>query len=150
MSVCAFCGQVSRTFSGVVTLAVFNMSKPRVLSMRPQGSLRPSDIREILVIKSDHIGDFLLSLPAASIIRQSFPNARISLLCGSWSQDLALKSELFDRVVYVDIFAEVTVDSTRKCWPHTTFLSSILHRSTDQFGIAISSRSCLGAPEGRI
>jgi ADP-heptose:LPS heptosyltransferase len=84
--------------------------EPRVLSMRPQGSLRPSDIREILVIKSDHIGDFLLSLPAASIIRQSFPNARITLLCGSWNQGLALKSELFDRVVCVDIFAEVTAE----------------------------------------
>jgi ADP-heptose:LPS heptosyltransferase len=84
--------------------------EPRVLSMGLQGSLRPSDIREILVIKSDHIGDFLLSLPAASIIRQSFPNARITLLCGSWNQDLALKSELFDRVVCVDIFAEVTAE----------------------------------------
>jgi heptosyltransferase-3 len=81
---------------------------PQVLSMGPRASLRLSDIRQILVVKSDHIGDFFLSLPAASIIRRSFPNARITLLCGSWNKDLALTSELFDRVVCADIFAEVT------------------------------------------
>jgi heptosyltransferase-2 len=81
---------------------------PQVLSTGPRASLRLSDIRQILVVKSDHIGDFFLSLPAASIIRQSFPKARITLLCGSWNKDLASKSELFDRVVCADIFAEVT------------------------------------------
>jgi ADP-heptose:LPS heptosyltransferase len=84
--------------------------EPQVLSTSTRLPLRPTDIREILVVKSDHIGDFFLSLPAASIIRQSFPNAHITLLCGSWNRDLAVKSELFDRVVCSDIFAEVSAD----------------------------------------
>jgi ADP-heptose:LPS heptosyltransferase len=91
--------------------------EPQVLSTGPRASLRRSDIREILIVKSDHIGDFLLSLPAASIIRQSFPNARITLLCSSWINDLALKSELFDRVVCADIFAEVAAEPSPRFDP---------------------------------
>ena len=61
----------------------------------------------MLVIKTDHIGDFLLSLPAFSILRQGFPDARITFLCGAWIRDFAVESGLFDRVVCANIFSEV-------------------------------------------
>lgn len=85
---------------------------PQVQSM-PRGlPLRHGDAKEILIIKTDHIGDFLLSLPAFSILRKGFPSARITLLCGSWIKDFALQSELFDRVVCANISSEVSSERT--------------------------------------
>lgn len=81
---------------------------PQVLSTRSRPSLNHEEVREILIIKCDHVGDFILFLPAAAILRKGFPTARITLLCGSWNKELALGSQLFDRVVCVDIFSEVS------------------------------------------
>jgi ADP-heptose:LPS heptosyltransferase len=65
-------------------------------------------VEEILVIKCDHVGDFVLSLPALSLLRKGFQDARITLLCGPWNKDLAERTGLFDRVVCIEIFFELS------------------------------------------
>jgi ADP-heptose:LPS heptosyltransferase/GT2 family glycosyltransferase len=40
----------------------------------------PADIRSILAVKLDHIGDFVTAIPALQRLRQDFPRARLSLL----------------------------------------------------------------------
>ncbi len=48
-----------------------------------------SDIRKILAVKLDHIGDFLTALPALHALRTQFPHAAIDLLVPSASAALA-------------------------------------------------------------
>jgi ADP-heptose:LPS heptosyltransferase len=83
----------------------------RVVIVEPSKPCCRDDVKEILIIKCDHIGDFFISLWAFSILRKGFPGARISLLCASWNEGLALASGLFDRVACVDIFPETPAGS---------------------------------------
>ncbi|MBV9784350.1 MAG: glycosyltransferase family 9 protein [Acidisphaera sp.] len=62
------------------------------------------EMRSILVLKVDHIGDFLLAMPALALLRRNFPDARISLLCGKWNAGLAEKTGLFDAVIPFEFF----------------------------------------------
>ncbi len=45
-------------------------------------------IRRVLLIKPDHLGDVLLLTPALHALRQQLPQAQITLLLGPWSRDV--------------------------------------------------------------
>jgi ADP-heptose:LPS heptosyltransferase len=62
-------------------------------------------IREALIVKLDHIGDFLLALDAFDALRKGFPEARLTLLCAPWNAALARSLGFFDRVETLDFFA---------------------------------------------
>lgn len=62
------------------------------------------DVRSILVLKLDHIGDFILSLDAQLHLRRSFPNATIDLVCGPWNVELAEATGIFDSIYDVAAF----------------------------------------------
>jgi ADP-heptose:LPS heptosyltransferase len=63
--------------------------------------LRP----RILLLKLDHLGDFVVALPAMARIRGAFPNAIITLVCANWNKAWAERSGLFDTVLTFDFFA---------------------------------------------
>ena len=63
-----------------------------------------SPIKTILVIKVDHVGDLLLAAPAIALLRRSFPDARIDLLCASWNAGLARRLGVFATVHVHDFF----------------------------------------------
>ncbi|MCL5961551.1 MAG: glycosyltransferase family 9 protein [Chloroflexi bacterium] len=46
------------------------------------------EIRKILVIRPDHIGDVLFTTPALCNLRRIFPRAHITLFVGPWSKDV--------------------------------------------------------------
>jgi ADP-heptose:LPS heptosyltransferase len=49
----------------------------------------PSIPNKILVVKLDHIGDFVIAEPALALIQRLFPNSRITLLCQPVNAELA-------------------------------------------------------------
>lgn len=61
-------------------------------------------VNRILIIKLDHIGDVILSIPAVRLLRNKFPNAHISMLVGSWAQMIAKKIPEIDEVLLFDFF----------------------------------------------
>ena len=60
----------------------------------------------ILLLKLDHIGDFLLALPAISRIRAKYPAAAIDIVVGSWNVPLAKATGLFRTVYSLDFFSK--------------------------------------------
>jgi hypothetical protein len=64
------------------------------------------DIQEVCVLKLDHRGDFLLAAEAFSALRRLLPDARITLVCGSWNRQTAKESKVFDDVLCFDAFPE--------------------------------------------
>lgn len=72
-------------------------------------------IADILIIKLDHRGDFLLASDAFRAMRTNFADAKITLLCGSWNQTEAEGSGFFDRVIAFNFFPED--DSARLATP---------------------------------
>ncbi len=67
---------------------------------------KPITIKNILVIKLDHIGDQVLALPALKLLRTYFSDARIVGLIGEWSKDIAEYSGVFDEVVTYKFYRE--------------------------------------------
>ena len=65
-------------------------------------------VRSIILVKLDHVGDFFIALPAFRRIRDAFPDARITLVCGPWNEQLARDVRLFNEVRTLSFFREQT------------------------------------------
>jgi ADP-heptose:LPS heptosyltransferase len=65
-----------------------------------------SPVRRILVLKLDHFGDFVIGIPALRELRQTFPQAHIRLVCGTWNEQNAKDSGLVDEVRCCNYFPE--------------------------------------------
>ena len=48
-----------------------------------------AEIKNVLVLRLDRIGDVLMSLPALQDLRAALPEARVSLAVGAWSEQVA-------------------------------------------------------------
>jgi ADP-heptose:LPS heptosyltransferase len=62
-------------------------------------------IRNILLLKLDHIGDLIVGMRAMRHIREGFPDARLTLVCASWNRTWAQQLGWFDRIVCFDFFS---------------------------------------------
>lgn len=62
------------------------------------------DIRRILVVKLDHIGDFVTALPPIRRLKQLFPMARITVLAGRASQAFVSIEPSIDELIPFDFF----------------------------------------------
>ena len=58
------------------------------LKLRKSGDIVPERIERILIRGTNWIGDVIMSLPAVSAVRSTFPHARISVLAKPWVADL--------------------------------------------------------------
>ncbi len=56
-------------------------------------------IKKILIIRLDRIGDVILSTPAIRAVRQTFPQADISLLIKEYTKDLLVTNSNIDRLL---------------------------------------------------
>lgn len=64
--------------------------------------LSPSDVRNILLVRLDLLGDVLFSLSAVEPLRRRFPGARITMLTLPYTAPLARLEPAVDRVIAVD------------------------------------------------
>jgi ADP-heptose:LPS heptosyltransferase/GT2 family glycosyltransferase len=69
-----------------------------------------SDIRKILVMRLDHIGDFTVTIPAFRLLRETFPQARIDIVVGPWNVAIADRLKLFDSVKAFNFYNERSGD----------------------------------------
>jgi heptosyltransferase-3 len=60
------------------------------------------NIRRILVIKLRHIGDVLLTVPVFRALKETFPDADISALVNSGTEDVLRGNPLVDEVILMD------------------------------------------------
>lgn len=72
------------------------------------------DQPRILLLKLDHIGDFILTLDAFRLIRDTWPKAHVTLVCGSWNKSLAEQSGLFDIVFCCEFFSDTGADHDKE------------------------------------
>lgn len=99
---------------------------------------RRGGVERLLIMKLDHLGDFIMAIPALERARRYFPDARIDLVVGSWNVDLASDLQLADRVIGFDAFprnsseTEPNVDAT---------LGLFRMQITDRYDLAIDLRA---------
>jgi heptosyltransferase II len=75
----------------------FQISRP--LTVRGNKRLPREGIREILVRGTNWIGDAIMTLPAVAAIRETWPQARISVLAKPWVADIYRESNDVDRIL---------------------------------------------------
>ena len=77
---------------------------PVVDSLRPVAAAEPAglpakgEVRRILCLKLDHIGDMLIGAPALLLLRRSFPEAHVTLICAPWNVGLARRLGVADAI----------------------------------------------------
>jgi len=62
----------------------------------------PTDIKKILVVKLDHIGDVVLATPVLTNLRLHYPHAHIAMLAGSWSKQVVQYNPHLDEILCYD------------------------------------------------
>ena len=72
----------------------------RRLGLRRAEPASPDEVRQVLVLRLDRIGDVLMSLPALASLRAALPNATIRLAVGRWSQEVARSAPVDEILVW--------------------------------------------------
>lgn len=62
----------------------------------------PSEVRRIVVLRLDHLGDVLLTTPALRDLRARFPTAHVTVLVGSWAREALEGNPNLDRLEVLD------------------------------------------------
>ncbi|MGF7150925.1 ADP-heptose:LPS heptosyltransferase [Sphingomonas zeicaulis] len=75
-------------------------------------TLFPNGVRNILVLRTDQLGDMVASVPAMRRLREIAPGARIVGLLTGANAELARTLDLFDEIIVVD-FPDDTVERRR-------------------------------------
>src|SRR5436190_12058092 len=69
-------------------------------------AIAPLASPRILVLKLDHLGDFLIALHALIELRAIFPKSHITLICGPWNITMARKLGVVDEIRSYEYFPE--------------------------------------------
>jgi ADP-heptose:LPS heptosyltransferase/glycosyltransferase involved in cell wall biosynthesis len=91
---------------------------------------------KILVTKLDHLGDFILSIPALAKLRAKYPDAVIDIIVGSWNAEISRELNLFRNIHSFDFFKR---KSSEKAVANDRELATLL-QSLDAYDIAIDLR----------
>lgn len=73
------------------------------------GAISPTP-RKLLVTKLDHVGDFMMALPALEKLRKAFREDHITLVCGPWNEPFARSTGYFDDLRLFSFFPESGAD----------------------------------------
>ncbi|MCU7491997.1 MAG: glycosyltransferase family 9 protein [Ignavibacteria bacterium] len=55
--------------------------------------------KNLLIVRTDRIGDLVLTLPLAGIVKKHFPRAKVSFLVREYTKDIAASNSKTDRVI---------------------------------------------------
>jgi ADP-heptose:LPS heptosyltransferase/GT2 family glycosyltransferase/glycosyltransferase involved in cell wall biosynthesis len=79
------------------------------------GPLLPAaaEIRRILILKLDHIGDFLTAFPALRRLKQHFPHAEITVMAAAASLKLANLEPAVDHTIEFNFFHAISAEGQR-------------------------------------
>jgi hypothetical protein len=121
---------------------------PEVKAFDPDYEFEPNRTRvefvataprsKILILKLDHLGDFIMGIPALEKARATFADSEITLVVGAWNLDFARQMNMADTVIAFDVFpsnsSEEEVDVRGKRALFETLI-------TEEYDLAIDLRT---------
>ena len=75
------------------------------------GFREADDNKNILVIRTDAIGDFILTSPVLRELRKNYPDSHITLVCNPLVYDLAEKCPYIDEILSCDGTSQERISS---------------------------------------
>jgi glycosyltransferase involved in cell wall biosynthesis/ADP-heptose:LPS heptosyltransferase len=95
-----------KAIEGLTKFGYKNINKRPPEFICEKTSFISNKTKRILIIKLDHMGDMVLSIPAMSRLRSRYPSAVIDIILGSWNESLAKSLNIFDNVFIYDFFKQ--------------------------------------------
>ncbi len=95
-------------------------------------------ILNILIVKLDHMGDFILSIPAISKIRARYPYAKLDVVVGSWNVEIAESLKFFEEIFIFDFFKQKSFESAEL--ENESFMTLIEKLNKKRYDIVIDLR----------
>lgn len=87
--------------------------EPTLISLAGTPTISREEIKKILLVKLDHIGDVILSLPAIRKVRREFPHSKITVLCAPWMKEIFENQPELDEIKTYNYFFERSMDGTK-------------------------------------
>lgn len=94
--------------------------------------------RKVLILKLDHLGDFIMGLPALERARAAFADAEITLVVGSWNLGMATEQGLADRVLAFDVFPRNSSEEEVDVHAKAALFQGLV---TEEFDLAMDLRT---------
>jgi ADP-heptose:LPS heptosyltransferase len=132
---------------------LFSAAACAMLYGRPRRPTRPlagffKDIRKILVVRDDHIGDLICSLPVFEALKKALPDARTTLVASSYNAQIAVGNPCIDHILHYPKHKHSAHGRrTLSAWQQYRFLKSLRARN---FDLAIGLRSHFSRRQGQI
>lgn len=92
---------VTRALLRYAYLGLRGVALAPIAAVRWRSSL-PQRCRKILLVRTDRIGDLVLSTPFLRNVREFFPDAEVTLLGNAFTRELLHGWELVDRILVID------------------------------------------------
>ena len=70
-------------------------------------AVQPNQVKRLLVLKFDRIGDAFLALPTIEALRQLFPAAEITIACSPWNKAVLANNPAIDRLLSLESLPDV-------------------------------------------
>ena len=67
-------------------------------------TIKPAEIKKILVVRTDAIGDLVLATPALDALRAKFPRAHIALMVRPYNQFVVKNNPAIDELIVEDLY----------------------------------------------
>ncbi|MFH1128937.1 MAG: lipopolysaccharide heptosyltransferase II [Candidatus Omnitrophota bacterium] len=71
-------------------------------SHKPQATSRKNNFKRILIVRTDRIGDVLLSTPVIKVLRDNYPHAYIAMIVSPYSKEIVDGNPYLDEVIIYD------------------------------------------------
>jgi ADP-heptose:LPS heptosyltransferase len=136
--------KVKTLFCASVCAALYG--SPRNPTRSLQSFLK--DIKKILVVRDDHIGDLICSLPVFEALKKALPNAHITLVASTYNAQIAEGNSFIDEILHYPKHKH-SAHGRRyvSTWQQYRFLKSLRAKS---FDLAIGLRSHFSHRQGQI
>jgi lipopolysaccharide heptosyltransferase II len=111
------------------------------LRLRGRLSLtRSPSVDRILLIRPDHLGDLLFTTPAIRLLREAFPQARITYLVGPWSRAVIENNPHVDEIALCPFPGFTRQKKQSALEPYVTLLRYARQLRQKRFDLAIVLR----------
>ena len=104
---------------------------------RVEAAVRPPGQR-VLILKLDHLGDFIMGMATLQRARTVFAEAEITLVVGSWNLDMARALGIADRIIPFDVFPRNSSEEEVDVVGKTALFQATV---TGEYDIAIDLRT---------
>lgn len=95
----------------------------------PRTTNQQNNFKRILIVRTDRIGDVLLSTPVIKALRDNFPSAYIAMIVSPYAKDIIEGNPYLDEVIIYD------KDATHRSWASSIKFASSLKKK--RFDLAI-------------